>query len=116
MIISRITTSILRAPILERIFYSSQAAFPERNSLLVKIEADNGLVGWGQGGQYGPPGPVASCINDVLAPLPLRGRADQPAKIWEQLYAFARDFGRQSPTPSVPTSAIRCSALRPAPA
>jgi L-alanine-DL-glutamate epimerase-like enolase superfamily enzyme len=96
MIISRITTHILRAPIPERTFYSSQAAFPERNSLLVKIEADNGLVGWGEGGQYGPPGPVASCINDVLAPLLLRRRADQPTKTWEQLYAFASDFGRQS--------------------
>jgi D-galactarolactone cycloisomerase len=96
MIISRITTHILRAPIPERTFYSSQAAFPERNSLLVRVEADNGLVGWGEGGQYGPPGPVASCINDVLAPLLLHGRADQPVKIWEQLYAFSRDFGRQS--------------------
>ena len=47
MIISRITTHILRAPIPERTFYSSQAAFPERNSLLVRVEADNGLVGWG---------------------------------------------------------------------
>jgi D-galactarolactone cycloisomerase len=93
MIIGRITTHILRAPIPERTFYSSQAAFPERNSLLVRVE---GLVGWGEGGQYGPPGPVASCINDVLAPLLLHGRADQPVKIWEQLYAFSRDFGRQS--------------------
>ena len=92
----RITTHILRAPFPERTFYSSQAAFPERNSLLVRVEADNGLVGWGEGGQYGPPGPVASCINDVLAPLLLHGRADQPVKIWEQLYAFSRDFGRQS--------------------
>jgi D-galactarolactone cycloisomerase len=96
MIIGRITTHILRAPIPERTFYSSQAAFPERNSLLVRVEADNGLVGWGEGGQYGPPGPVASCINDVLAPLLLHGRADQPVKIWEELYAFSRDFGRQS--------------------
>lgn len=66
MIISRITTHILRAPIPERTFYSSQAAFPERNSLLVRVEADNGLVGWGEGGQCGPPDPVASFVNDVL--------------------------------------------------
>src|SRR5260370_29477475 len=87
MIIGRITTHILRAPIPERTFYSSQAAFPERNSLLVRVEVDNGLVGWGEGGQYGPPGPVASCINDVLAPLLLHGRADQPVRVWEELYA-----------------------------
>jgi D-galactarolactone cycloisomerase len=30
------------------------------------------------------------------APLLLHGRADQPVKICEQLYAFSRDFGRQS--------------------
>ncbi len=96
MIIKRITTFILRAPIAERAFYSSQARFPERNSLLVKIETDNGLIGWGEGGQYGPPSPVAACINDVFAPLLADARADQPVKIWEQLYAFSRDFGRQS--------------------
>jgi D-galactarolactone cycloisomerase len=96
MIVKRITTFILRAPIAERTFYSSQARFPERNSLLVRIETDNGLTGWGEGGQYGPPSPVAACINDVLAPLLVDARADQPVKTWEQLYAFARDFGRQS--------------------
>jgi D-galactarolactone cycloisomerase len=94
--IKRITTFILRVPIAERTFYSSQARFPERNSLLVKIETDGGLAGWGEGGQYGPPGPVAACINDVFAPLLTGARADQPVKIWEQLYAFSRDFGRQS--------------------
>src|SRR5690242_2266393 len=96
MIIKRITTFILRAPIAERTFYSSQARFPDRNSLLVKIETDNGLIGWGEGGQYGPPSPVAACINDVFAPLLVGARADQPVKTWEQLYAFSRDFGRQS--------------------
>jgi len=96
MIIRRITPHILRVPIGERTFYSSQAVFPERNSLLVKIESEDGLVGWGEGGQYGPPGPVAACVHDVFAPLLVGGRADQPAKTWEQLYAFSRDFGRQS--------------------
>ena len=96
MRIKRLTTFILRAPIAKQVFYSSQARFPERNSLLVKIEADNGLVGWGEGGQYGPPSPVAACINDVFAPLLANIRADQPVKVWEQLYAFSRDFGRQS--------------------
>jgi len=32
----------------------------------------------------------------VFAPLLADARADQPVKIWEQLYAFSRDFGRQS--------------------
>ena len=99
MIIKRTTTFILRAPIAERTFYSSQARFPERNSLLVKIETDNGLIGWGEGGQYGPPSPVAACINDVFAPLLVGARADQPVKTWEQLYAFCG--GRRSASRSM---------------
>jgi D-galactarolactone cycloisomerase len=31
-----------------------------------------------------------------FAPLLVGARADQPVKTWEQLYAFSRDFGRQS--------------------
>src|SRR5579862_4953459 len=96
MLIKRITPYILRVPLGAKTFYSSQARFPERNSLLVRIETDDGLVGWGEGGQYGPPGPAASCVRDVLSPLLLGERADQPGRIWEQLYAFSRDFGRQS--------------------
>lgn len=82
-------------PLGDKTFYSSQAAFPERNSLLVRIETDNGLVGWGEGGQYGPPEPVASCINDVLAAKLLGRDPTEPVRIWEELYAFSRDFGQK---------------------
>ena len=41
--------------------------------MLVRIETDSGITGWGEGGQYGPAEPVASCVEDVLAPR-LRGR------------------------------------------
>lgn len=95
MRIDRIETFILRVPLGDKTFYSSQASFPERNSLLVRVTTDGGLVGWGEGGQYGPPGPVASCVNDVFAPM-LRGRrADEPLKIADELYAFSRDFGQK---------------------
>jgi D-galactarolactone cycloisomerase len=93
--IAEISTFILRVPLGGQTFYSSQAAFPERNSLLVRITTDDGLVGWGEGGQYGPPGPVASCINDVFAPMLLGQRVDQPVRMWESLYAYSRDFGQK---------------------
>jgi D-galactarolactone cycloisomerase len=95
MKIAKIETFILRVPLGSQTFYSSQAVFPERNSLLVKITTDEGLVGWGEGGQYGPPGPVAACVNDVLGPLIIGQGVNQPVKIWEQLYAFSRDFGQK---------------------
>jgi len=95
MKIRSITTRILRVPLGDRTFYSSQAAFPERNSLLVRIETDTGLVGWGEGGQYGPPEPVAACIEHVLAPKLLDRDPTEPVRIWEEFYAFSRDFGQK---------------------
>ena len=95
MKIRSITTRTVRVPLGDRTFYSSQAAFPERNSLLVRIETESGLAGWGEGGQYGPPEPVAACINDVLAPKLMGRDPTEPVRIWEELYAFSRDFGQK---------------------
>lgn len=97
MKIASIEPHILRVPLNENSFFSSQARFPERNSLLVKITTTDGLIGWGEGGQYGPPGPVASCIEDVLAPLLIGTPADAPSMTFEKLYAFSRDFGQRGP-------------------
>ena len=95
MLIASIETFILRVPLGGKTFYSSQAKFPERNSLLVKITTDTGLTGWGEGGQYGPPEPVASCINHVLAPLLIGTPAGAPVVTSERLYSFSRDFGQK---------------------
>lgn len=95
MRITKIQTYILKVPLGKERFFSSQCAFPERNSLLVKIETDSGIIGWGEGGQYGPPEPVASCINHVLAPRLIHQDPCQPVKIWEELYAATRDFGQK---------------------
>ena len=43
MKITKITAYVLKVPLGEKRFYSSQCAFPERNSLLVKIETDEGI-------------------------------------------------------------------------
>jgi D-galactarolactone cycloisomerase len=95
MKIQSIETFILRTPLGQKRFYSSQAAFPERNSFLVKITTADGLVGWGEGGQYGPPEPPAACVKHVLSPLLIGRQADQPVRIFEDLYAFSRDFGQK---------------------
>ena len=95
MKITGITTFILRVPLGKDRFYSSQCAFPERNSLLVRIETDDGLIGWGEGGQYGPPEPVRACIDSVLAPRVLGRSPHEAGRIWEELYALTRDFGQK---------------------
>ncbi len=95
MIIKSINTFVLRVPLGAKTFYSSQCPFPERKSLLVRIETDNGIIGWGEGGQYGPAEPVAAAITHVLAPQLIGRNALDRLCLWEELYAATRDFGRQ---------------------
>lgn len=95
MRITGVETLILRAGLGAARFFSSQSSFPERNSLLVRIETDCGLVGWGEGGQYGPPEPVAACVRAVLAPQLLGRDPRQPVRLQELLYARTRDFGQK---------------------
>lgn len=95
MKIKAITSHILQVPLGDKVFFSSQARFPERNSYLVRVETDTGLVGWGEGGQYGPPEPVAACIDRVLAPKLIGRDPTEPVRIWDDLYNFSRDFGQK---------------------
>ena len=95
MRISKVETFILRVPLGSKTFRSSQARFPERNSLLVRVTTSDGIVGWGEGGQYGPPEPVAACIDRVLAPLIVDRPFSEPVRLWEQLYTHSRDFGQK---------------------
>jgi D-galactarolactone cycloisomerase len=96
MRIEDITTFVLKMPLGDRRFYSSQAAFPERNSFLVRLRTDSGLVGWGEGGQYGPAEPVATFVEDVFAPWVLGKDPVMLGALWEENYARTRDFGRGS--------------------
>lgn len=97
MKIERIDTFILKTPMGHEKFYSSQAGFPERNSMLVRLTTDDGLVGWGEGGQYGPAEPVKTCIDSVLGPQLLAAESCQPGVVWENLYARTRDFAQKGP-------------------
>ena len=95
MKIKSVKSHILRVPLGQKNFYSSQAAFPERNSYLVRIETDTGIIGWGEGGQYGPPEPVATCVDSVFAPLLIGRDPTEPVRVWEDFYSLTRDFGQK---------------------
>jgi D-galactarolactone cycloisomerase len=95
MKIKSITSFQLRVPLGDKTFYSSQARFPERNSYLVRVETDTGLIGWGEGGQYGPAEPVAACVDHVFAHRLIGRDPTEPVRIWEELYAYSRDFGQK---------------------
>ena len=96
MKITGVSTIILRAP-MGQAFFSSQGRFSERNSLIVRVDTDEGIVGWGEGGQYGPPEPVKACIDAVLGPRLIGQDPRTPAVHWEYGYSRIRDFGTKGP-------------------
>ena len=96
MQIDRIETFVLQAPLSGgQRFYSSQAPFSVRNSLIVKITTSDGAIGWGESGVSMPVSHLATYIHEVLAPRLLGVEADQINPIWHDLYGFSRDFGRK---------------------
>lgn len=62
-------------------------------SVVVKVTADNGAVGWGE--TYGICAPRATCeiVNDLLAPV-LAGREPEDVEaLWDELYGLMRVRG-----------------------
>ncbi len=101
MKISRIETFVLEVPLKEQTFWSSQCSFGKRKSLLVRVTTDEGLTGWGEGGQYGPAEPVASAVHVVFAPM-LLGQSISDIEVhWERMYCATRDFGRGTTTEAI---------------
>ncbi len=92
MKITAVRAHVLEAPI-NQPFAFSQAWVDKRVGLVVEIETDAGLTGWGDG--YGPPWALATMIERYYAPrligrTPLAGDA-----IWEELYNGWRDHGQR---------------------
>jgi len=96
MKITGVTTYLLKVALGKERFYSSQCAFPERNSLLVKVETDVGITGWGESGQYGPGEPVATFIEVALRPLLIGRNPLEVNVLWETMFTSIRDFGRKT--------------------
>jgi D-galactarolactone cycloisomerase len=96
MKITNITTFLLKVPLGEERFFSSQCSFPERNSLIVKVDTDAGISGFGESGQYGPGEPVASFIEHILKPMIIGKCPLDVAVIWEKMFTGIRDYGRKT--------------------
>jgi D-galactarolactone cycloisomerase len=94
MKISQIETFRLKVPLGDRRFWSSQCPFGARKGLLVRLETEGGLVGWGEAGQYGPGEAVVTAIHSVLAPRLIGQDPRQIEVLWERMYTTVRDFGR----------------------
>ena len=92
MRIKSVRSHVLSAPV-ERPFTSSRGWFYKtRNTCLVEIETDDGVVGWGE--CYGPSA-VAKAFVDTQLAAQIVGRDPFDVEvIWEHLYNRIKDYGQ----------------------
>lgn len=72
----------------------NRSIYPDADlSVIVKVTAESGRVGWGETYGIAAPEAVAAIIRDLLAPV-IRGRCpSEAAMIWEDLYDLMRVRG-----------------------
>ena len=91
MKISRIETYVAEQQ-LDRPFYFSQFEFQTRQICLVKVVADDGTYGWGEG--YGPATVVKAGI-EFMAPLVIDEDPLQVETIWSKMHLRSLDYARR---------------------
>src|SRR5215470_13676600 len=91
MIITAVRTHVLEARLSQPFAYS-RAWYDTRTAMLVEIETDTGLTGWGE--CYGPARMTAAVVDNVAPWLvgedPLRTDA-----LWQMVYSRLRDHGQK---------------------
>ena len=91
MIIKAIRTHILTAPLSQPFAYA-RAWYETRTAMLVEIETDSGLVGWGE--CYGP-ARVNSAVVKEIAPWLIGEDPLRTDHLWQSVYARLRDHGQK---------------------
>jgi D-galactarolactone cycloisomerase len=91
MIITAVHTHVLDARLSQPFAYS-RAWYDTRTAMLVEIETDEGLIGWGE--CYGPARMTAAVVNAV-APWLIGENPLRTEYLWQTIYARLRDHGQK---------------------
>ena len=91
MRIERVETFVTEQQ-LETPFYFSQFGFDTRQICLVKVVAEDGSYGWGEG--YGPATVVKAGV-EFLSPLVVGEDALQVEAIWNKMHLRSLDYARR---------------------
>lgn len=70
----------------------------QRTALLVKVETDSGLTGWGEVFCADAWPALATLIERVFEPLLVGEEALAIAVVWDKLYSWTRDYGQKGLT------------------
>jgi D-galactarolactone cycloisomerase len=71
----------------------SQAWYTKRQTLLVEVRTEDGLIGWGEA--FGAPTVARAVIESVFRPVLVGAEAEQITPLWERLYAESRGYGQK---------------------
>jgi D-galactarolactone cycloisomerase len=91
MIITSIRAHILEAPLSQPFAYS-RAWYDTRTAMLVEIETDQGLIGWGE--CYGPARMTSAAVRSI-APWLVGEDPLRTDHLWQTIYARLRDHGQK---------------------
>jgi D-galactarolactone cycloisomerase len=91
MKITNVQTHVLQAKLSQPFAYS-RAWYDTRTAMLVEVETDTGLTGWGE--CYGPARMTAAVVNSV-APWLIGEDPLRTDHLWQQIYARLRDHGQK---------------------
>jgi D-galactarolactone cycloisomerase len=95
MRITNIQVHVMKS-LLEEPFYFSQGWVKQRSSVLVEIETDAGITGWGECLCHGlqPPEIAAAFIRHAFAPLLIGRDPHDTDVLWEEMYNLSRPYGQ----------------------
>jgi D-galactarolactone cycloisomerase len=91
MKINKVSTHVLEAKLREPFAYS-RAWYDTRMAMIVEIETDTGLTGWGE--CYGPAWMTEAVVRNI-APWLIGADPLQTEVIWQDIYARLRDHGQK---------------------
>jgi D-galactarolactone cycloisomerase len=91
MKITNVRTHVLEATLSQPFAYS-RAWYDRRAAMLVEIETDDGLIGWGE--CYGPARMTAAVVSS-MAPWLVGEDPLRTDVLWRQIYARLRDHGQK---------------------
>ena len=91
MMITEVRTHVLEAALSQPFAYS-RAWYDTRTAMVVEIETDEGLIGWGE--CYGPARITAAVVQSV-APWLIGHDPLRTEFLWQMIYARLRDHGQK---------------------
>ncbi|MBO2945462.1 mandelate racemase/muconate lactonizing enzyme family protein [Paenibacillus sp. F411] len=95
MNITDLRVHILTSP-LDEPFYFSQGWVHQRSSVIVEIQTDEGITGWGECLCHGlqPPEIAGAFIRHAFAPLLIGRNPFDSDVLWEEMYNKSRPYGQ----------------------